>query len=95
MLAVQPFEQIDRARVAGFLLGARNPRPRNEARQLFGELHAVRVRRRELLSQRVVHHRHEPELVHGLGGEHVRGGEQVAEVGRIEAAAEERDLTHR
>src|SRR5438874_6008887 len=37
-------------------------------------------------------HGNEPELLDGLGGEHVGGREQVADVGRVEAAAEERDL---
>jgi len=65
---------------------------RVDGRHRLGQRDAVIVRLGRLLPERMLEHRHEPQPVDRLGREHVLRGEGVADVRRIEAAAEERDL---
>src|SRR5438132_8246063 len=95
MLPVQVLEEVRGTPFSAELfLDSRDPRAREpEVRDgQLGELRAVLERRLQRLPQRMPEDGHEPQLVDRLRGQHVRRREQVADVRRIEAAAEQCDL---
>ncbi len=95
ILWFEPLEQIDGAPLTRLLLGARDASAGKLRGEALAELDPVVVRAHQRLRERVAFHRDQPELVDGLRGEDVGGGQQVPDVRRIEAAAEEGDLRHR